>query len=1523
MSVVRKYQSGEKLPNQNEYSDFQDFLSQKMNKEASKGAFTSKGEKALRDQAFTWVEGAKKGLFDKDEQGNYKYYSTDNLHNTYSINPKDNTELSALDLTGHDEQIKPNLFGQLNLDKKKANTWIANARLEYEAQKGAQGATTSSGDSPTNQEVDFGPLENYMREVVYHKNDNWGNAWQDLTSGLDEKGMQKKIGETYKGYLDWHINKMKAPQKGVHYGSIDNQEELYGITSKIASGDFTPEEYKKFKDLGSRYGTDFSTFYTPKTAEQIAAEAQQKTTEASAAYVKELTEQGIVPEFAEQIAIKNWKVGKLKDDLPAHVTKFITDNGGIVIDMPDGKQLISNKQGQILPSHDFTDPDDGNATYFTNDAQGFNYFAPGTKGYTSSRFQDPTGTALDLRPIIGSFSNYEGYKIYGVPNPLPNGTRDYTKHLHLRDPNSDKTFDLFKKGDTPGVYQDSKGIEFSGELTDWGAYNPQEEGVQISLQSHPEFVKKYDKLPAVKKDDIDLDIDTTTYIGRTNIEEVKSTLSGLKYIMEHEEEYPDLDTQNKAHRRYWDILKELESDDKYTSIREKLLGTNNSSDSSDSEWSFGSLSDIFKKEKGGILKYQQGSKSRKLTLDEYNALYNPKQATTEITNDPTKRGIRSSVGTLRDMNALDAISLTGSVASIVPVIGAFGAGVTTVADAINDYSDGDFSGKDWGNLGMNLGFTALSAVGFGTLGTAAKAAKLAKIADTAMDAAKVAKIGLAGVDDMAKLSKPLQEGLELMAGGARTFKEAKLTATELKELKGLKDAAGTLIHPELSSVKSIVGKIPDTFKSKITKIAEEVVEEAPKVLPKDPSAWQREFSGVINAGKYLRGLTTLPTVAKVAGKTLGGLGALNAGYSATKVAGNVLSGNGLDTQVNDLKNAAFLTSGIRGLVKTRPMANLAKQMNTAEGEARQLLTIGKSTYAVDAKANKDIVKESLEKLQGFKKLKEKTRLRGTNADNIKANEETAKQYKEHLSKILGKELDDDIIKSLMGEKASIMSTNRTAADLGVSQREFDRAKAFSEGKINYWRGRNYWNLKQGGILKAWSGNKLPFDSAISKSYQYDKGYVDYVMGLDQKWFDDNQGAIKQAAGNYQVKDLAHLKYLGTDNQYGPIHKLLDFNWQNSDAGNGRGPVATDNDVKAADAAVTTAQPTAATTNTEVPVTASSKPKVEPDFIGENRFKWPKIDKNDLYNLAGYLGANSATNRAIDLQRKAAYANLYSLPFMSRQYMRTSAPNQMFYDKQATGVQNMAGNMAKATSDLDQGAGFLFAGADRGIGMREKGYLMDSEVKQKGIQQQMESDQKVDQYNTQVYGKNKAMAADAAGKQFTFTAAGTIAKSQNFQNYLQQLNRSDQIKQQEKKYQNYYALATDPKVTGIYDEMNNLNEEHQKAKENWDKTQENTELAKKIAWETTNEYKKFNDRMKVFNLQMQGNQRQLYNASLAMQMPGNVGYSKKGGSLDLEDKKELIRYQHEMKKQDNELETFYKVILKNNELMYKSLARIFK
>ena len=59
----------------------------------------------------------------------------------------------------------------------------------------------------------------------------------------------------------------------------------------------------------------------------------------------------------------------------------------------------------------------------------------------------------------------------------------------------------------------------------------------------------------------------------------------------------------------------------------------------------------------------------------------------------------------------------------------------------------------------------------------------------------------------------------------------------------------------------------------------------------------------------------------------------------------------------------------------------------------------------------------------------------------------------------------------------------------------------------------------------------------------------------------------------------------------------------------------------------------------------------------------------------------------------------------------------------------------------------------------------------------------------------------------------------------------------------------------------------------------------------------------------------------LQMSRAYGIFKSGGSI--EEKKELERYKHEQKKEIEEKKEFYKRILKNNELMHKSLIKVFK
>lgn len=59
------------------------------------------------------------------------------------------------------------------------------------------------------------------------------------------------------------------------------------------------------------------------------------------------------------------------------------------------------------------------------------------------------------------------------------------------------------------------------------------------------------------------------------------------------------------------------------------------------------------------------------------------------------------------------------------------------------------------------------------------------------------------------------------------------------------------------------------------------------------------------------------------------------------------------------------------------------------------------------------------------------------------------------------------------------------------------------------------------------------------------------------------------------------------------------------------------------------------------------------------------------------------------------------------------------------------------------------------------------------------------------------------------------------------------------------------------------------------------------------------------------------------MRRQLGITKAKKGMSIEERKELMRYKHQITKSEKELERLYKYILKNNELMQKSLFKLFK
>ena len=336
--------------------------------------------------------------------------------------------------------------------------------------------------------------------------------------------------------------------------------------------------------------------------------------------------------------------------------------------------------------------------------------------------------------------------------------------------------------------------------------------------------------------------------------------------------------------------------------------------------------------------------------------------------------------------------------------------------------------------------------------------------------------------------------------------------------------------------------------------------------------------------------------------------------------------------------------------------------------------------------------------------------------------------------------------------------------------------------------------------------------------------------------------------------------------------------------------------------------------------------VPPPSIGGAPFKprtTPKIpiDPYDVLNLTGFLAANRATSDAIRSQKRAAMAGIVNMPYIPKQFFRQTAPNLPFYEKQSGMLNSAAGRLARGTSDINKASAIMLSGATQGIGLREKGMLADQENVKNVIDKQMQSDRQTDLANVETLGKNKMSIVNAEQRVHGLDAAKTIGRNQNLQNYLQSLGRTLDRKGQEAKYKNYYNLATGPESYQYSEQMTNLQKEAEKSKAAWDEQRKSLGPVKlgDETWENTYG-KDFAERAEEINKQIGLYQRKLYGANLAMQMP--VSFAK-GGSVSMADKKELIRYRHELSREERDQREFYKMILKNNEMMLKSLSRIFK
>lgn len=203
--------------------------------------FTSDGEKMVRDAASNWAKLANSGKFEN-------VYSSDAIGQTYTFNTNNlPSNLMGIDFKGSPDQVKINAFGQTVIKNRgDANSLIANLTSEYLSSYPEDTRAVIITDKII---VEFGPVESYIKEIVFGGNANYLQMWaarkQRLGSTADIK---KHIMRLYRDYNDWHHEKMVNPEEFAQYMPIKGEKLLLDA---IANND-----WNSFVIEANKFGSD-------------------------------------------------------------------------------------------------------------------------------------------------------------------------------------------------------------------------------------------------------------------------------------------------------------------------------------------------------------------------------------------------------------------------------------------------------------------------------------------------------------------------------------------------------------------------------------------------------------------------------------------------------------------------------------------------------------------------------------------------------------------------------------------------------------------------------------------------------------------------------------------------------------------------------------------------------------------------------------------------------------------------------------------------------------------------------------------------------------------------------------------------------------------------------------------------------------------------------------------------------------------------------------------------------------------
>ena len=322
----------------------------------------------------------------------------------------------------------------------------------------------------------------------------------------------------------------------------------------------------------------------------------------------------------------------------------------------------------------------------------------------------------------------------------------------------------------------------------------------------------------------------------------------------------------------------------------------------------------------------------------------------------------------------------------------------------------------------------------------------------------------------------------------------------------------------------------------------------------------------------------------------------------------------------------------------------------------------------------------------------------------------------------------------------------------------------------------------------------------------------------------------------------------------------------------------------------------------------------------------RIDGIDVANALMYANTYATNVGMGNDQRKAIADSLYNLPYMPHQYIRVDRPNALLADKNAAQLRSQARAVASATSDVDKAAAIQLEGATKANDLVTQGQTADLKRFDALRGAQMESNARVDEYNTGVLGKNRALTGEAFKNIHLVNANQRLAQNTALNNLILAAKQNQPVKDYKLNNKVMYEAMRNPKLKEAVDNYSYMLDEganSYKAKFEEARQRIGANNYPFQSFETSPFYGEWQTQVKNARKAVDALYEPIEKLQLAQQFQQPLMFVKKGGTLSKADKLELQRDKERATKDLKQAELVFKSIIHNNEMLQKALIKVFK